>query len=329
MKEACRSACGACLTEARSTDVSGSDDPLAGCGFSGWSICEHSPDFPASLRHLGDPPKVLFGLGRRDRLRLLALDRPTVTIVGARRATAAGRETAESIAAELSAAGVTVISGLARGIDSAAHSGALSAGGTSVAVLGSGPDVCYPKSSFRIYRDTIETGLVVSELAPGSEPRPWTFPARNRLMAAFGKLTVVVEGRRSSGSLITASMAADLGREVGAVPGPVLSACSEGSNALLRDGAQVIRSADDILDSIFGPGSDRPMSRGELTSLEKDLRLLLEAVESSGSSVDQIASRFPGSAVEAGLAKLELLGLVTRDDSGGFRRSARPVDGPV
>ncbi len=162
----------------------------------------------------------------------------TVTIVGARRATSYGREIARELGRELASAGMVVVSGLAFGVDGCAHRGALDAGRT-IAVLGCGPDVAYPASHRSLWRRIAERGLVLSELPPGATPWRWTFPARNRIMAALAGMTVVVEAAARSGSLITADLAADLGREIGAVPGPVTSRASAGPNNLLAGGACV------------------------------------------------------------------------------------------
>ena len=180
-----------------------------------------------------------------------------MTIVGARRATSYGREIARELGRELAAAGMVVVSGLAFGIDGCAHRGALDAGRT-IAVLGCGPDVAYPASHRTLWRRICEAGLVISELPPGATPWRWTFPARNRIMAALAGMTVVVEAATRSGSLITTDLAADLGRDLGAVPGPVTSRASAGPNALLASGAHVIRDAQDVLDAMLGPGR-RPL----------------------------------------------------------------------
>jgi DNA processing protein len=155
----------------------------------------------------------------------------------------------------LSASGIAVISGMAFGIDSAVHRGSLEGGGPSLAVLGAGPERPYPRSRARLYADLLAAGAVVSELPPGTPTFRWMFPARNRLMASMSELTIVVEAAERSGSLITAEMAADIGVAVGAVPGPVDSWRSSGANALLAEGAAVIRGPQDALDQLLGPGA--------------------------------------------------------------------------
>jgi DNA processing protein len=223
-------------------------EDLAEC----WACCRHSDLYPAQLLDAADAPWALIGRGES---RLLDGIEPsgTVTIVGSRRATAYGREIARELGWKLAEAGMVVVSGLAFGIDASAHRGALDSGRT-VAVLGCGPDVAYPASNRSLWRRICEEGLVISELPPGATPWRWTFPARNRIMAALAGMTVVVEAAARSGSLGTADLAADLGRDLGAVPGPVTSSASAGPNDLLAAGAQVVRGAQDVLDALLGPG---------------------------------------------------------------------------
>ena len=211
-------------------------------GSGAWASCRHDELYPEPLHDLGDAPAVIFGRGRAATLGELGRN-GAVTIVGSRRPSRYGRELATELGAELAAAGFAVVSGMALGIDSAAQAGAVRAGGLTIAVLGCGVDVAYPPRSARLYAEIVERGLVIGELPPGTEPRRWTFPARNRIMAALGAMTVVVEARERSGSLITAEMAESLNRDVGAVPGLVGSSPAAGTNGLIRDGAHLIRSA--------------------------------------------------------------------------------------
>ena len=184
---------------------------------------------------------------------------------------------AEGLGCLLATAGVTVISGMAWGIDAAAHRGALAGGGTTIAVLGGGPDVVYPAGGRPLYRRIVERGAAISEWPGGEKPAKWRFPARNRLMAALSQITVVVEGAERSGSLITAREAAGLGRTVGAVPGPVNSWLSAGPNHLLADGAMVVRDAQDVMDSMFGVGVRSARRCGP--ELEPELGAALATVE--------------------------------------------------
>jgi DNA processing protein len=211
-----------------------------------WASCRHDPLYPDSLWEAADAPWCLFGRGDPALLAEVAEQSRVVTIVGARRATSYGREVARSLGRDLAAAGITVISGMAFGIDACAHRGALDAGRT-VAVLGCGADIAYPAAHRSLWRRVQENGIVLSELPPGTGAWRWAFPARNRVMAAMAGMTVVVEAAERSGSLLTAEIAANLGREVGAVPGPVSSRTSAGPNDLLADGASLIRNADDVL----------------------------------------------------------------------------------
>jgi len=224
---------------------------MAGC----WACCRHGDLYPAHLRDAADAPWALIGRGDAGLLDGLEPFQ-AVTIVGARRATSYGREVARELGRELAAAGMIVVSGLAFGIDGCAHRGAIDAGRT-IAVLGCGPDVAYPSSHRTLWRRICETDLVISELPPGATPWRWTFPARNRIMAAIAGMTVVVEAATRSGSLITTDLAADLGRDLGAVPGPVTSRASAGPNGLLASGAHLIRDAQDVLDSMLGSGHMR------------------------------------------------------------------------
>lgn len=287
-----------------------------------WACCRHGELYPDSLREASDAPWAL--IGRGDPRLLDGLERfQAVTIVGARRATSYGREVARELGRELAAAGLVVVSGLAFGIDGCAHRGALDAGRT-IAVLGCGPDVPYPASHRALWRRLCEEGAVISEFPPGATPWRWTFPARNRIMAALAGMTVVVEAAARSGSLITTDLAADLGRDLGAVPGPVTSRASAGPNGLLASGAHVIRDAQDVLDAMLGPG--RKKLEPKAPSLEPDLAAALAAVEAGHSSCDAVATAtgLSGGAAAAALARLELLGYLTCSSLGAYSRTLVP-----
>ena len=288
---------------------------LAGC----WACCRHGDLYPSGLRDAADAPWAL--IGRGDPALLEGLEPfGAVTIVGARRATSYGREVARELGRELAAAGMVVVSGLAFGIDGCVHRGALDAGRT-IAVLGCGPDVAYPSSHRTLWRRVCETGLVLSELPPGMTPWRWTFPARNRIMAALSGMTVVVEAATRSGSLITMDLAADLGRDLGAVPGPVTSRASAGPNALLASGAHVVRDAQDVLDAMLGPGR-RPVAPSG-PELDPGLEAVLAAVEAGESSCDAVAAAtgLTGSEAAAALARLELLGYLACSTVGTYART--------
>ena len=290
-----------------------------------WACCRHSELYPDSLRDAGDAPWAL--IGRGDPRFLDGLEPfETVTIVGARRATSYGREIARELGREQATAGMVVVSGLAFGIDAGAHRGAIDAGRT-IAVLGCGPDVAYPASHRSLWRQICERGLVISEFPPGATPWRWTFPARNRIMAALAGMTVVVEAATRSGSLITTDLAADLGRDLGAVPGPVNSRTSAGPNGLLASGAHVIRDAQDVLDALLGPGR-RPIAPAG-PNLDPDLEAALAAVEAGNSTCDAVATAtgLSGPAAATALSRLELLGYLTCSNLGTYLRTLSPSPG--
>jgi len=282
--------------------------------------CRCAEGYPERLRDLPDPPAVLHVAGRPEILE----DADAAAIVGARRASPYGLEVARALGRALSAAGVPVVSGMALGVDSAAHGGALEGAAPTVAVLAGGADVPYPASKRVLYGRILERGCAVSELPPGFGAFRWCFPARNRLIAALAQVTTVVEGAERSGSLITADFAADLGRAVAAVPGQVTSRLSSGTHALLKAGAALVTDAADVLDLLFaeGGGAGRPRPSAEpAVALEPHLRALLEAVEDGGGSLASVATT-PEEAQAAlrGLTELELRGLVRREFGGRYVR---------
>ncbi len=288
-----------------------------------WSCCRHDQRYPIGLRDASDAPWALIGRGDPALLERLEPE-GTVTVVGARRASTYGREVARELSRELTAAGILVVSGLAFGIDACAHRGALDAG-TTVAVLGCGADIAYPASHRSLWRQICERGLVLSELPPGATAWRWTFPARNRIMAALAGMTVVVEAAQRSGSLITADLAADLGRDLGAVPGPVNSRGSAGTNELLAGGACLVRNAQDVLDAMLGPGVRRAERAGP--QLEAELLGALEAVEGGAETCDALAAQLDLSGAEAAsaLATLEALGYVSCSMVGVYSRTLLAV----
>ncbi len=284
-----------------------------------WACCRHGDLYPPGLRDAPDAPWAL--IGRGDPGLLDGLEPfGAVTVVGARRATSYGREVARELGRELAAAGLIVVSGLAFGIDGCAHRGAID-GGRTIAVLGCGADTAYPAAHRSLWRQICEKGLVISEFPPGAAPWRWTFPARNRIMAALAGMTVVVEAAARSGSLITADLAADLGRDLGAVPGPVTSRASAGPNDLLAGGACLVRDAQDVLDAMLGAGAKR-IERGGAV-LDQDLVEVLAAVEAGESSCDGVATALglSGPEAAAALSRLELLGYVTCSTVGIYSRT--------
>jgi DNA processing protein len=277
------------------------------------------PGFPPLLNAIHDPPPGLFLRGSGG-VELLAAT--AVAIVGARACSAYGAAVARMLGRELAAAGAVVVSGLARGVDAEAHRGALEAGGgTTVAVLGCGIDRDYPAAHAELARRIGDRGLVLSEYAPGVEPAPWRFPARNRIISGLARATVVVEAREASGALITADFALEEGREVFAVPGEITSALSAGTNALLRLGATPLTAATDVLEALGLAPPEAP--RVELgTDAEAVLELLCDG-SASADALTRASGLEPGT-VGAALVELELAGLVA--EGAGVYRAVMPVD---
>ncbi len=267
--------------------------------------------YPATLLHLADPPPVLFVRGR-----LELLGRDSVTVVGSRRATARARDFAERLGARLAGAGACVVSGLALGVDGAAHRGALGVGGDTVAVLGTGADVAYPRAHGRLFRDILEKGLLVSEFLPRTPALPHHFPRRNRILAALGRTTIVVEAGGRSGSLITVDHALDLGRDVWVVPGPIERAACAGSNRLLTEGARPLLSLEQLVAELGLDGrTEASRVRGPESAPPPGsprARVLDELVEPL--SGDELAAR-------VGVPVHEALALLTALEIEGFVRS--------
>jgi DNA processing protein len=286
-----------------------------------WGCCRHDPLYPRGLRDAADAPWALIGRGDPALLAELADSAGIVTVVGARRASSYGREVARQLGRDLAAAGMVVVSGLAFGVDACAHRGALETGRT-VAVLGCGADVSYPAAHRSLWRRVQENGLVLSELPPGTGAWRWTFPARNRTMAALAGMTVVVEAAERSGSLITADLAADLGRDLGAVPGPVNSRVSAGPNNLLAGGACLVRDAQDVLDAMLGPGIDRRVAPCG-PPIDPLAAEALAAVETGNETCDAVAAALDlsGADAAAALADLEAGGYVTCSLVGIYART--------
>jgi DNA processing protein len=246
-----------------------------------------------------------------------------VAIVGARRATPYGLEVSRSLGRGLTSAGLPVVSGMALGIDSAAHAGALEAPAAAapVAVLAGGAETPYPARMRGLHARLIEAGAVVSEMPPGFTAHRWCFPARNRIIAALSTITIVVEAATKSGSLITADLATDLGRVIAAVPGPVTSRYSAGANELLHAGAAVIRDPRDVLDLAFGADAPPLPPPAPVTPLDPAQRRVLDAVERGDGTLAELASTMDeAQAASRTLSELELLGLVRRGFGGRYVR---------
>jgi DNA processing protein len=275
--------------------------------------------FPALLGAITDCPPAIWYQGQLD-----ALDAQAIAIVGSRAATAVALEAAARISADLASRGITIVSGLARGVDSAAHRGALETGRT-VAVLGSGLDQMYPPEHAPLAKQITERGLVISEYAPAVPPYPSNFPMRNRLISGLSRAVVVIEASEKSGSLITASCALEQGREVMAVPGNVLTGRNRGGHALIRDGAKIVEGADDIVDDLgLGPRrEDGSKTWASASMTERSADPVLRRMEAGQPyDLDVLAS-------ESGLdmpkllprlIELELAGLIKRAEGGRFVR---------
>lgn len=231
-----------------------------------WTVLRpNDPGYPALLGTTPVPP-TLYARGS-----LRADDALAIAIVGARRATPYGVSVAESLAADLAARGVTIVSGLARGIDTAAHRGALAAGGRTIAVLGHGIDRCYPPENEALAAEIEVSGALVSQFFPGTVAQPWNFPVRNRTIAGLALGVVVVEAAERSGALITAGAAADFGREVFAVPGRITSETARGPHGLLRDGATLVRSWSDIVQELPSPWRDAVRDAAAISTVTTDV----------------------------------------------------------
>ncbi len=265
--------------------------------------------YPALLRHIIDPPLTLFYRGD-----LSLLHRPGLAIVGSRRASAYAINVAELLARQLAPTGLTIVSGLALGVDCASHTAALDSGGTTIAVLGTGIDVIYPRANRRLFRRIAEHGLIVTEFPPGSPPRPEHFPIRNRIISGLSHGTVIVEATSRSGSLITARMAAEQGREVFAVPGSIFSPGSEGPNRLIQYGAKLVHDAQDVLHElsrdVLALLQPSPL---EVTPPESPLAEVLATLSrDEGAHIDTVAARLgrTPAAVAESLLQLELDGWI-------------------
>lgn len=290
----------------------------------GVTVCVLGTDaYPAVLAVDHQPPAVLFAKGS-----LAAIGRPRVAIVGTRRCTRYGRDVARSFGRDLAAAGVSVVSGLAAGIDGAAHEGAFAAGdgaGPPIAVVGCGHDIVYPRVNAGLWRRVATEGLLLSEAPLGARPEPWRFPARNRIIAALADLVVVVESHRAGGSMHTVEAANDRGLRVLAVPGPILSPSSQGTNRLLAEGCGPATDVDDVLVALQLDTIGRPRSAAEpRPSFDGDDATVLAALDWTAANLDQLVARtgLRPPAVAMALAHLEAGGWAA--SSGGWWERAVP-----
>lgn len=273
--------------------------------------------YPRLLLEIADPPPLLYAAGSLELLR-----RPALAVVGSRNATAQGERNAESFAQALSDAGFVIVSGLALGIDAAAHRGGLAGGGSTVAVLGTGIDVVYPRRNAQLAAQIAAQGLLLSEFALGTAPAAANFPRRNRLISGLARGCLVVEAALASGSLITARSAADQGREVFAIPGSIHSPLSKGCHALLKAGAKLVESADDVLAELSG---FRPSGYASTTTQSGNAAHgegLLQHMGHDPVDVDSLCTRAGMSAeqVSSELLRLELDGRITSLPGGLYQR---------
>jgi DNA processing protein len=279
------------------------------------AVCGCDAAYPSGLHALAAPPAVLYVAGSLADL----LGGESVAIVGSRRASPYGLDVARGLGRGLAVSGITVVSGMALGIDSAAHAGALGARGPTVAVLPASANRAYPPGKRALHRRIVAEGAVVSELGPGSDVWRWMFPARNRIIAALAAMTVVVEAGERSGALVTARLARGIGRPVGAVPGRVTTPQAAGPNGLLATGACVVRGAQDILDHLFGAG-ERVAGGARRPEPPAELRTLLAAIAEGHETAAALArAGFEPENGLAALAALELEGFVRRGAGGRFR----------
>ncbi|MFA0781044.1 MAG: hypothetical protein RJAPGHWK_002568, partial [Candidatus Fervidibacter sp.] len=295
-----------------------------------WLLTIFDDRYPPLLRQLPDAPPLLYVLGTME-----PQDERLIAVVGTRRPSEYGRRIAYQIAAELAAAGVTVVSGLAEGIDTAAHKGALDAGGRTLAVLGCGLDQLYPRSNKELSRRIAENGALLTEFPLGATPQPWHFPQRNRLISGMSLAVIIVEAPVGSGALITADWAADQGREVFVVPGPIDQPSFEGNHRLLREGARVFTKVDDLLAELqlspmmpslsASSSASRPHGQLLLPDLPPSEAAVWQTLTAEWKHADDIVreSQLPTHEALAALTMLELKGLAERGEGNHFRRPLR------
>lgn len=288
-------------------------------------LTEHDPAYPQLLQHIADPPLALFCEGD-----LALLNQTALAVVGSRSATPVGLETAHAFAAQLARLGFVVVSGMALGIDAAAHRGALSVAGRTVAVVGTGLDRIYPARNTQLATEIRHTGLIISEFPLGTAPLARNFPQRNRIISGLSRGVLIVEAGIQSGSLITARMALEQGREVFAIPGSIHNPASKGCHLLLRDGAKLVQAIDDILEEFDAQG----LFEGTLhemnaaddgVQIEPEYRHLLESIDSGPTSVESIIERsgLTSEAVCSMLLTLEMRELVHMTASGQYCRAVK------
>lgn len=286
-----------------------------------WTICVHDPEYPGRLTRLTDPPPVIYGIGSKDRFDELGSD--GIAVVGSRRASAYGREVAYSIGNEASSVGLTVVSGMALGIDGAAHRGALQGGGRTIAVLAGSPELAYPRSHRLLHEQIVSVGCVVSESPPGTEAKRWAFVARNRIIAGLARMTIFVEGGENSGALHTVKFAEQMDAIVGAVPGPVTSPVSVGPNELLSGGgAALVRGIEDV--SALLKLEHAGEMQFEFVDMGEVDQAVLDLISTGERTPRAIAAELDGASpreISQALGRLELAGRLTRLPGGEYVRT--------
>lgn len=267
-----------------------------------------SSEYPAKLKEIPSPPYALYVRGR-----LPEEQRKTIAIVGARQCSPYGREMAVDFAKRLAEAGVQIVSGMARGIDGAGQRGALMAGGRSFGVLGCGVDICYPRENIELYTELQKAGGILSELPPGVQPLPQFFPARNRIISGLSDAVLVIEAKEKSGSLITADMALEQGKDVYALPGPVNSRLSRGCHELIRQGAEILLSPEDLLEDwgILEKGQTEKIGENKI-ALESTEKLVYSLLDFQPRSLGSLLERsnLSVSSLTSALISLELKGII-------------------
>ncbi len=297
-----------------------------GCRF----LCRGDPDYPALLEQIFDPPGVLYARGRLD-----VLQGPCISVVGTRRPTYYGLQMAEGLAGDLARCGVTIVSGMARGVDAAAHRGCLEARGTTIAVYGCGVDIVYPREHVRLAEEIIASGIVLSEFAPGTSPSPQNFPVRNRIISGLALGTVIVEASVYSGSLITARLAMEQNREVYALPGNVTSPQSFGPNYLIKQGAKLVQSWRDVVEEmppelrrsiLARKDADTPTAPELEVLSDEEIRLLESMSFEQATQFDKIYSKsgIEISRLTSLLLDLEMRGWVRQVPGNLYVRVFRP-----
>jgi DNA processing protein len=271
------------------------------------AVTWHDSEYPARLKEIYDYPPLLYIRGS-----IIAEDEWCLAVVGTRRPTVYGRQVTEELVTELARSRITIVSGLAKGIDSVAHSAALDAGGRSIAVMGGGLDTIYPAENAGLARNIIKDGALLSEYGTGTRPRPENFPRRNRIMSGLSLGVLVVEAGKTSGALITAHLALEQNREVFAVPGSILSPASQGTNQLIKEGAKIVSEPGDILEELNLTAVAEQLEMKEIIPSSETEALLLKKLGAEPVHIDEVcrSSGLPMSTVSSTLAMMELKGMV-------------------